>query len=560
MKDNNILPQSLILENRVGIRRGIFLLLLLFLFILLPWLSSQRELFRHEGLFAAIAAEYADEVFDPAHGVCVSAHHQLLSDAWPLYPAMVSLFYRVLPMESALRLVSVIMLGVLSLISGISASFRCGKRAGLVAAVCCFGTLFALDKGINGGPEVMAAVFLLTAQLLFFHYGSRCADWNSAWLASAVFLALGFLTAGPVVILFFAFPLVFLRRPLSFGGKFRYPGFIFGVILLIAVVLIWLSPLGLDWRHYAKGSEVELFPVVDYLLDLLAFPAVFIVRMMPWGLIMWLPFCVALQAISPVPEFSRYLRTLFFSMLALIWLVPGISSMLIFFVIGPLAILTGINYDLGVRRYGTVLRRILLICGAFFPLAVLALMLILFLPESYIGFFGESAKMQFRLVPGYLYFALTGIAILALLGGMFGYGLRRFPIWVQVLLISFGIGTVATVELLPYRMMEKDWSSFGRDVRKVLPEGTEKIYKYAIDGMYCGLFYTGKPVYTLENLQQLDQLEDTVYLISSTVPVYPDRVWTPLLPENYTCRGVEVCVWRGEIPADEEDMRDEYDE
>jgi hypothetical protein len=40
-------------------------------------------------------------------------------------------------------------------------------------------------------------------------------------------------------------------------------------------------------------------------------------------------------------------------------------------------------------------------------------------------------------------------------------------------------------------------------------------------------------------------MEETVYLISSGGPVYPDRVWTPLLPEGYTCQGVELSVWRG---------------
>ena len=560
MSKKNILPQSLILENRIGIRRGIFIVLLLFLFIFLPWLMGNQELFRQEGVFAAIAAEYADGTEFAVNGVSASAHHQILRDAWPLYPAVVSLFARWFSMETALRSVSVVMLGILSLLAGINTAIRSNKRSGLVAALCCFGTLFALDKGINGGPETMAACFLLAAQLLFFHYGSRHADWNSAWIASAIFLSLGFLTIGPVVILFFVFPLLFLRRPLSFSGKFRSPGFLAGFILLLSTVIGWLLPLGLDWRHYAYSSGVEIVPLADYLCNVLSFPFIFPVRMMPWSLVMWLPFCVALQAISPVPVFSRYLRTLFFSMLTLVWLLPGASSMLIFFLIGPLAILTGLNYDLGVRRYGGFLRRVLLAGGMVFPILILLLLFVVFLPDRYLGISGDVGKLKFRESIQYFYFALSGIGILTALGVFFCCGRKRFPVWVQILLLSFGIGVISSTVSLPLRMMENDWRKFGTDVRNALPSDAQRIFKYKIDGMYCGLFYVGVPVYTLEDLARLESLEDTVYLVSAAAPVYPDRVWTPLLPAGYKCRGVEVTLWRGERPLDEESIPENEDE
>lgn len=547
MNNNEILPPSLIVENRVGIRRGVLLSLLLFLFILLPWLITHRDLFRYEGVFAAVAVEYSDGVWVPENGINAVAHHELLSDAWPLYPAVVSLFSRWLPMEMSLRMVSTLMLGILAVMAGVCAALRSNYRAGLVAALCCFGTLFALDKGVYGGPETMAACFLLGAQILFFHYGSRYADWNSAWISSAILLSLGFLTSGPVVILFFVFPLFLLRRPLSFAGKFRTPGFLAGVILLIGVLLIWLFPLGLDWRHYSYGFGFEVLPMSEYFKDILLFPFIFIVRMMPWTLIMWLPFCVALQAISPTPVFSRYLRTLFFSMLALVWLLPGASSQWIFFLIGPLAILTGINYDLGVRRYGRFLRRSLLVCGFLFPLAVLLLLVVVILPDEYIGFIGEVEKMRFRMNSEYLYLALAGITVLTVLGVFFSVGIKRFPIWVQIAILCFGMGVIGTVELLPYRKMERDWSNFGKDVREVLPEDANKIYKHKIDGMYCGLFYVGLPVHKLNSLDELDETTEVVYLISTSIPVYPDRIWTPLLPEGYQCRGIEVSVWRGEL-------------
>ncbi|MBR7130532.1 MAG: hypothetical protein IKC82_00895 [Lentisphaeria bacterium] len=558
MKQQELLPQSLILETRGGVCRGILLAAALFIFLTLPWLISRPELFRQEGIFAAIAAEYTDNLWDPYEGITAKAHNVMLSDAWPLYPAVVSLFYRLMPMESALRLVSVLMLGVLSLLAGITAAIRSGKLAGVVAGVFCFSTVFTLSNGIWGGPETMAACFLFAAQLLFFHYGSRYADWNSAWISAAIFLSLGFLTAGPVVIIFFIFPLVFLRRPLSFAGKFRTPGFLAGVILLLIVVLAWALPIGLNWRQYAGNSGVEMVNVGGLFKDILLFPAKFIFRMLPWSLIIWMPFCVALQAISPVPVFSRYLRTLFFSMLALIWLMPGGSVYRLFFLLAPLAVLLGLNYELGIRRYSAVIRKVLVCCGVFFPVLIALILAVTFLPERFLPALDHPEGYFFRNSKGYLYLMLSALSALAVLWGFFSFGNKRFPVWVLIVLLALGIGVFNAAVHLPYRMMDRNWRNFGEDVRRVVPPAASEVYKYNIDGMYCGLFYCGIPVKELKSLSVLDKLGDTVYLISSEVPVYPDRVWTPLLPEGYTCRGVEVSVWRGIRRSDaEEENSDE---
>lgn len=545
MDDNKLQPLALRLENRVGLRRGILLLIVLFLLLTLPWVFSQCELYRQEGVFAAVASNYAASRSNLSMGAVAQAHNMPLSDVFPLYPFLVSLLYRCqVPMEISLRIISVFMLGVLSLLSGIAAGIRINKRAGIVAACCCCGTLFAMEKGVFGGPEVMAACFLLAAQLLFFHYGSRLADWNSAWISSAIFLTLGFLTRGPVVILFFVFPLLFLRRPLSFAGKFRTPGFLIGIVFLLLVVLLWALPLGITLRNYSGATDMGLLYSAGYWQDVLLFIFRFLLRMLPWSLIMWMPFCVALQAISPVPVFSRYLRTLFFSSLALVWLLPGVSSSLIFFLLGPLSILTGLTYDLGVRRYGVWLRKVLLAGGLFFPVIMLVIMVILFIPERFLYLFGDPEKMLFReLMPGYCYLALGSLFMLMVLGFLYSWGRCRLPVWVQLVLICFGIGVFFMVEIMPYRMMNNNGRNFGDEVKKVLPPEVSCIYKYEIDGLYSGLFYAGCPVEKLQSLEELENLDDTVYVISTILPIYPERVWTSLL--DYSYGEVNVVLWRG---------------
>lgn len=555
MKEQEKLPLSLKLECRISFRMAILLSAVMFLFIFLPWLTSCRELFRQEGLYAAVAVDFIDMHWGPGTGIAAQAHNTLQRDVWPLYPALVSLLYRLpLPMETALRLVSVTMLAVLSLLAAFAAGCRSGKLAGVVAGFCCFGTIFALDKGVQGGPETMAACFLLSAQLLFFHYGSRLADWNYAWMASAFFLALGFLTSGPVVILFFVFPLIFLRRPLSFAGKFRTPGFLGGIILLLLVIIIWAYPFGMELLKN-PGAELKMITPGEYLRDLLLFPVKLPLRFMPWTLVAWMPFCVALQAISPVPVFSRYLRTLFFAMAALVWLIPGISTELTFFIIGPLAVLTGLNYELGVRRYSSFLRRSLILGWLFFPAAVLLVLAAAFAPPVILRFLGDPEKMLFReIIAGYSYWASGAALLLLLTFAVFCRGRKKLPVWLLVGLLSFGVGVVGIVELLPYSLMENGWRKFGSDVRQVLPPDVSRIYKYDIEGMYSGMFYVGIPVHQMRSLDELDKLDDSVYLISSRLPVYPGRVWTPLLPDDYICRGVPVSLWRG-VQRQDDDYR-----
>ena len=138
-----ILPVTLRAENKISTRTALLMLALLFLLLFVPWMSSKRELFRQEGLYAAVTANYVDNNWTPAAGITAQAHNVAHNDVWPLYPLTVSGLYRLgVPMESALRIVSVAMLGILSLLAGIAAGKRGGVRAGIVAAGCCFGTIF----------------------------------------------------------------------------------------------------------------------------------------------------------------------------------------------------------------------------------------------------------------------------------------------------------------------------------------------------------------------------------------------------------------------------------
>ena len=205
------LPASLIAENRISGAAAALIAGLFFVTYFALWLCG-RELLNLEGLFAACANEYRP-------GFPVTAHGVVQHNIQPLFPATVALLVKLgLPMESALRLLAAVMLAAWSILAGASAATRRNFRAGIVTFFCCAGTIFAMGKGIDGVPATMSAFFLLAGQLSFFHFGSRLANWNKAWLSAALLWILAFLSGGPAVLLYCIVP-IFFSAPSVVGAQ-----------------------------------------------------------------------------------------------------------------------------------------------------------------------------------------------------------------------------------------------------------------------------------------------------------------------------------------------------
>ena len=312
---------------------GILTLAAAFLILFEPWFLGIRELFRLEGFYAVQAAE-----FSPSSSI-VTAHGVAIRNAYPLYPALTALLNRGfgLEMELALRLLSVVMVAASAAVVFIAAASERSSRAGFAAAAMFLGSNLILEKGIDGDPATMSMFLLLAAQLVFFQFGVRRTNWSMGWICALGLLALGFLAGGFWVILLFVFPMFFFRRPLSVKSKFRKAGFPIGVAILAGTVLLWGLPywvmshtVPLESLWWAENSFLE------YLLKLLCFPVEFAVRLLPWTLIAWVPFCVALQALDETPIFSRYLRTLTIATFGLLWLLPDNDPRDFLFLLGPL--------------------------------------------------------------------------------------------------------------------------------------------------------------------------------------------------------------------------------
>lgn len=533
-------------ENNIPRWAGILVLALAFLVLFEPWFLGLRELFRLEGFYAVQAAEFS------ATSSIVTAHGVAIRNAYPLYPGLTALLNRGLglEMELSLRLLSVIMVAASAAVVYIAAASERSSRAGLAAAAMFLGTNLMLEKAVDGDPATMNAFLLLAAQLVFFQFGVRRANWSMGWICALGLLSLGFLSGGFWVVLLFVFPMFFFRRPLSVKSKFRKAGFPVGIAILAGTILLW----GIPYWILSHSMPLDSFwfssiSLPDYLLKLLLFPFEFAMRLLPWTLIAWIPFCVALQALDETPILSRYLRTLAIATLALLWLLPDNDPRDLVYVLGPLSVLVGINYELAMRRYGGRVRKYLVLCEYFVVGAAAAIGIGCFVPEEFLSNFMSlthssafSDSFNYRLV------AMLVSALLLLLAVYLHCGRKSRPVWLMLLCTSMGMGIFFWAVLQPYRAQNREKREFGIEIAKKLrgePAGI--LYKSNILDLYGELYYAGVEVRKLQEPIRIPTQEKVVYLLGTEFPQQPDRIWTNLLPADYTYRKHRLGLWKGEI-------------
>ena len=526
-----------------------------FLLIYTGWVLFPRELFRQECVYAVQASEFT------LKNLLVTVHDTPVRNAYPIYPALCALLYRFtgLPMETVLRLITVFFIAAGGVLIYFSASSGHGRRAGLVGAAMYCTTILMLDKGVSGAPQTMSAFWLLAAQMSFFYFGLRRSRWNIAWPLCALLLILGFFSGGFPVLTLFLVPLFFLRRIIAGRAKYRNIGFPAALALIVFSVV---ARLAIQWSiERTSGGTLFFrgFTDPDYLGDFLLYWVQLPVQFFPWSIIAWIPFCAALQRLDDKPLFSKYLRTNVGVAAVLLWLMPKTDGRELLYLPGTLAILTGIYYELGMRRFGERLRKLA-------PLAeYMALGVILMLA---VGMWGEEKllkkcfslglSLNFRNTTETLVIVLCAMAVLLVTGAVLRWKRKVCPVWCVLLAISFMGGLFYSTMMLGYRTQDKEAGRFGRCVREALLQDTGnsgaplELYKTATGNLYGELFYSGAKIIQLPSADQLpDDRSHVVYLISSAFPQNPKWSWKNLLPENYTYQGKRIMLWRGKRNSQE---------
>jgi hypothetical protein len=540
-------------EKNISALWGGLLLAAVFLVIYFPLQLHERELYWQEGYYAVQALEMPNLLLP-----ITVVHGEVISNSFPLYPWLTSLLIKIpgLSMELALRGLSVFCLGIIALIVWRAARSAGGVTGALVAVAMLISCNITMDKVPEGYPLTLTVVFLLSGWLVWFGLGFGRGDWNHAWMSAMVFGGLAFYTGGFQAILYFLVPFIFMRRPLNIWRKINYSGFWIGLGVLVCFILLW----GIPYIILSGKLPFSSFPVVEqlrkYPSHLLEFPLDLILRTLPWSILAWAPFCVALFRLDSTPIFSRFLRTIVISLLFVIWLNPLAEPRDLIILIPPLSILTGLNYWILTRRYGDRLIRVMMIPAWLLIIPAAIIVMFYFIPEEWgLQFLRLDYGLQFREEFQHRVVAVICAALLVLVSFYLATGGRQRPLWIWILLLTSCFSLFSWSLITPYRAQEHPKKDMGREMRQALErEGVspkEIIYKSRILDLYNECYYMGGNVRKVSSLTELPPEQKTVYLISTEFPQMPERRWRNLLPERMEYRNKRLCLYQGTLPDDE---------
>ncbi len=534
-------------EKTSGWILAALILVVAFLAIYSPWQLSDRELYWQEGYFAAMAMEM--DYFIPL----TFAHGMVIQDSFPLFPWIAAIIHNEfgVSMEMTLRFISIVALGVIAIVVWFAARSAGGTQAAAVAAAMMISTNVVIEKSIEGYPNTLMLLALTGAWFSWFMLGAGRSNWSGAWAASLFFAALAFYTFGLSALIYFFFPMIFMRRPLTIWPKMNKYGFYIGVTVLLGFIMLWAVPHIIFANTFPfKSLDFEPDSISVYLEHLITFPFDVAVRLMPWTLLAWAPFCVEYFPLDKTPIFSRYLRTIVISTFFLLWISPFTEPRDIMMLIPPLAVMTGSNYWLVIRRYGD--KFLLLLKLLSFPVFIVGGIIIIFylLPADWWdSIFSLQKGIWFR---NYLKYTTIGMILgtVAVAGGITLIQARIRPyIWAYILIIVCAVMFFFWSLIHPYKAQSQIKKSLGMELRAALSaEGvTEKdvIYIGPNLGLYGECFYMGGKIITMNSVEEIPADQKVVYFISTEFPQVPERRWRNLLSNQKTYKDKRICLWQG---------------
>ncbi len=522
------------IENQLG-KYWKRILFLLFLLITLPnsWLS---ELSVEEAFHSCIAQEMIknQEYF-------IARYQDKQINISPMISWIQSCLYNVLPNnELTTRLPGILSLALLSVICGYVTFNVSGPRACAASIAACISSFIALNKGIFGGQEMLFALFLNLAWLVWYILSREKHLWLYAWFFAHIFVYLAFLTSGIIAIFFFYFPLLWLRRPLKIWLRLRQSDHIISFSCFTMLTIIWIL-----FVPFQKEGILTFFsefkshePTINYITHLIRFPLVCLLNYLPWSLLAWPAFCMAFIPLEKDGVLCQFLRTTIISIFYCFWFLPETKAESLLPLIGPLSILTGIHYEILVRRYG----RQLLILPKVISYAALLIIVLALLSLFFIDFSLENSSISIISVSGCTVFLAIIISFCTI------QGFFNTQIWLALFVSIVNIRLVYTCTIdVANSIYHNKKSNVGNMINTSLPNVTE-IYSQLPDPASFSVenYYMKRFLVSIENIGEIPNYQDIVYLLTTdTIPISQQRTWTPL-PKNLQVENQLFRIWKGE--------------
>ena len=530
----------------------IILLIIVFILIFSPWYLNLRELIGTEGKFGSMAIDM--NILNPSN----FAHGESLSSVYPLYPWLVSIFYKLgFNIEYALRGVSVLALAGTSVIIFETTRRVSDLQSAFVASCFMFSNIFVLEKAIDGNPFTLTVLLLLSGWILWYYCGIIKGNWNLGWICSLFFAGMAFYTIGWTAIVYFFIPLIFMRRPLTLWNKLKFPGFTVGICLVVVFILLWMIPQISNSINSPFYTPSLLNDVSNtYFRDLIFYPFNIFGGFMPWAVLAWPAFCVAFYPLDKNPIFSRFLRIIFFSLFFILWINPFSTTRDFIILVPPVAILTGTNYWLLVRRHGNGLQKIFHYLTVVLLLLNIGGLILLLSPVNfwtdYFPFTWLHKEYFERGVAFFNKYLLFGV-IQSAIGIALGFALlilrkKRTPLWFRAVSLGLMFMMFFWSITYPYRSQDNDAKSTAELINTAIAKDIKTkypvIYKSPhIADIYILSCYVNGRLLKIYDFNQLPVNKEKVYVFTLTTPIYPSRVWTKLAKVKY--KEKFLYLWKG---------------
>ena len=526
---------------------AISLLLLVFLFA--PIFLEIQELIANEGFYLAAVREMDHNL------PLMKVQGDVCYGGFPFYPLLVRSLVNIgIPMIVALRLLPCLCFFAVAGIVFLTAWKAKDLTAGIVAASVVMLNLLSIEKFSDGNPVMLGALGVFSAWMVWYVLGFWRGKWKLAWIATFLIAGMTFYTLGFTGLVMIIFPMLFHRRPLMIWTKPRGQAFFIGLAVLILFILLWGLPRWTLLQDPVWERTMISFPSAKkYFLHLLTFPFDAAIRLMPWTLFVWAPFCPAIIPLDENPMLSRYLRTLFLGTFALLWLSPLTQSRDMFFMIPPLAVLVGLNYWIVVRRYGWRLLKmfnfsailILFFCIASFLYLIISRdTLPDFITDMFLDM-GKSPYWKLAIAGTFLGGAAAIAAIFMCMSGE--------RVWLVILMLLAAVILPYRTMIQPYQNLNRNKEQFGDVFHKAIPEKEtpDIVYRmYNIPPYYSEMHYFGIKLKTIGGAEELPAEETVVYVFSQVVPSAPERIWERVSYTFYKNKKIEL--WRGKLKMEED--------
>ncbi|MBO4512609.1 MAG: hypothetical protein J5746_07560 [Victivallales bacterium] len=328
--------------------KSIALLVTLSLLVFMANISLPQLRRSDEALNAAYALEMAGD------GFAETALYGVSVPGYPLYPWLVKICsLGGIPTTFALRLPAFIALAIIAIASGIFALKLQSSFAGIIASCIVMLSVVSFKIGILANVDIVASCLISCAWYLLYIYGWSKRQWGIAW---TIALALVFICTfgwGLKAVLIFYLPMFFLWNRLdgfeTLQSSQHIVSALVALALMVARYFVFPNTPLLPWKALAFVNPPETF--ADYIWHLVGMLPKTAFYLLPWTLLSWAPFCLALRQFELHRTACHYLRVIVSSTFVLFLVLPGGSPLHLLPVLGPFAVLMGVHSEIVLRRY-----------------------------------------------------------------------------------------------------------------------------------------------------------------------------------------------------------------